>query len=71
LRIPVGALDEQALMSAIASGSVSTSGGRRRGLDVVEELVDGGRSPTAMGAYGHESVHFRDHFAPAGRSNGG
>lgn len=70
LRIPVGALLEQARMSAIASGSVRTSGGRRRGLE--DELVDGlcfdGRSATATGAYGHENVHNRDHMRRSGRS---
>jgi len=36
LRTPVGARLEHALMSAIASGSVSTSGGRRRDPDAGE-----------------------------------
>jgi len=40
LRIPVGARVEHALMSAIASGSVSTSGGRRRGLNDADAEVD-------------------------------
>jgi len=45
------------LISAIASGSDSTSGGRRRrvdvGVDLVDELAVGDRSATVISGSGH------------------
>jgi hypothetical protein len=69
LRIPVGARDEQARISAIASGSESTSGGRRRGLEaeLVDERPAGGASATAICGLGHVCVQERDHVASDGR----
>ena len=55
LRIPVGARELQAQISAIASAPVSTSGGRRRGLEdePVGELLVGDRSAMAIGRGDH------------------
>lgn len=69
LRIPVGARAEQALISAIASGSESTSGGgrRRRQDELVDGLLAGAGSATAIGRWGHAYVQERDHVADDGQ----